>query len=494
MSTADEIKKIRIKKIEALEKSGIESYPSLSFRNCEIQKILDNFSKWSGVKKKIWIGGRVMSLRFHGGIVFVDLRDFSGNLQLVFKRGETKNFDLIEGQIDVSDFIEVKGYPFITQRGEKSLFVLEWRLLAKSLKPIPSEWYGIKDIEERFRKRYLDLILNKEVKERFVLRSKIIQSMREFFNKEDFLEVETPILQPLHGGATARPFVTKLNILDMPLYLRIAPELYLKRLIVGGFEKIYEIGRCFRNEGIDKTHNPEFTMMELYWAYQNYEGLMDFIEKLIVFILKKTFGSSKNYLMITYNNQQIDFTPPWPRKSFLDLIKEKAGVDPEKNDEKSILALLQSKGIEITDEMKKFNKWELLDEVYKKICLETIVQPTFVVHHPVALSPLAKLRKENKNEVQRFQLIAAGIEFVNGYSELNDPIDQEKRFKTQEERRKAGNEEAAPYDKDYVEALEYGMPPTAGVGIGIDRLVMLLTNAPNLKEIIFFPTLKPKKD
>jgi lysyl-tRNA synthetase class 2 len=492
MSTADQIKKLRLKKIAELTKNGELIYPSQSRKNSSIGEVLLHFEKWSKKRKKVCLAGRIMSLRFHGGIIFIDLRDGSGNIQLVFKKGETKNFENVENYFDVSDFIEVDGYPFQTQRGEKSLMVLGWGLLAKSLKPLPSEWYGLKDVEERFRKRYLDIALNKEVKNRFNLRAKIIQALREFLEKNEFIEVETPILQTLHGGALARPFKTKLNALNIPLYLRIAPELYLKRLIVGGFEKIYEIGKCFRNEGIDKTHNPEFTMMELYWAYQNYEGLMNFIEELIMFILKKTFSDSSNPLLLVYDNKTINFEPPWPRVNFLDLIKKKTNLDPNVHNEKEILAFLQSRGVEIKEEMKNQNKWELLDEVYKKICMEEIIQPTFIIHHPVALSPLAKIRQENKEETERFQLVVAGVEFVNGYSELNDPVDQAKRFKNQEQRRRAGNEEASPFDKDFIEALEYGMPPTAGVGIGIDRLVMLLTNAPSIKEVIFFPFMKNK--
>ena len=493
MSTTDRIKKLRIKKIETLKKEGKEIYPSRCFRNQTIADVLENFSHWRANKKIIWIAGRIMSMRFHGGIIFIDLRDESGLLQIVFNEKDTVDFDSLAKYIDLSDFIEIKGYPFKTQREEKSLLAKEWRIIAKSLRAIPSEWYGLKDIEERFRQRYLDLILNSEVKKRFEIRSKIIQTLREFLNKEGFLEVETPILQTLAGGATARPFKTKLNILNIPLYLRIAPELYLKRLIVGGFEKIYEIGKNFRNEGLDKTHNPEFTMMELYWAYQNYEGMMEFIEKLIVYIIKNSLPKTKTPLLINYNGQLINFESPWPRQKFIDIIKKEVDFDPLTADEKTIRAFLQIRGISITEEMKKYDRWNLLDEIYKKICLEKVIQPTFIIHHPFDLSPLAKSRVENVKETERFQLVAAGIEFVNGYSELNDPLDQTRRFKAQEMKRKAGNEEATRYDKDFIEALEYGMPPTAGVGIGIDRLIMLLTNTPSIKEVIFFPFMKNKK-
>ncbi len=316
MSTADNIKKIRLKKIKQIIKNNKEVYPSKSFKNSSIAEIFSHFDNWSQNKKEVCLAGRIMSIRSHGGITFIDLKDESGELQLVFKNQETEKYSQLDQYLDLSDFIEVKGYPFQTQKGEKSLMIKEWRLLSKSLKPVPAEWYGLKDAEERFRKRYLDLILNKEVKKRFDLRSKIIRALREFLEGEGFIEVETPILQVLSGGATARPFKTKLNALNMNLYLRIAPELYLKRLIVGGFEKIYEIGKCFRNEGIDRTHNPEFTMLELYWAYQNYEGLMKFIESLLANVLKSVFSGSKNPLLVIYDNKEINFTPPFPRIAF----------------------------------------------------------------------------------------------------------------------------------------------------------------------------------
>jgi len=306
------------------------------------------------------------------------------------------------------------------------------------------------------------------------------------------LEVETPILQSLAGGALAKPFKTKLNALKMDLYLRIAPELYLKRLIVAGFEKIYEIGKSFRNEGMDKSHNPEFTMTELYWAYQDYEGLMNFIEDLIIYLLKNALPQTQNPLLINYGGKLINFKKPWLRKNFKEIIQEHSALDIDKVEERDVLKKMKERGLEITEETKKQNKWELLDEVYKKICLPKIMQPTFVLHHPLALSPLAKIREEKADEVQRFQAVTAGIEYVNGYSELNDPLDQASRFKEQEKRRRAGNLEASRFDKDFIEALEYGMPPTAGVGIGVDRLVMLLTNAPSLKEIIFFPLMRKK--
>lgn len=494
MDTQDKIKEIRREKLKNLESLGRECYPSHSDRNVEIFVVKKNFRKWSLLKKKIIIGGRIMSRRGQGGIIFLNLRDASGNLQIVLKRDTLDDLSVAQNNLDLGDFIECEGYLFKTQRGENSLLVKKWKLLSKSLRPLPSEWYGLKDMEERFRRRYIDLILNQDVKDKFVLRSKIIQSMREFLDKTGFLEVETPILQKLHGGALARPFKTKMNALNMDLYLRIAPELYLKRLIVGGFEKIYEIGRNFRNEGVDRNHNPEFTMMELYWAYQDYEGLMGFMEDLIVFILKKAMPATKNPLLVNYNGILLNFQKPWPRRNFRDVIKEYSGLDFDESSEKEILEVMKKNNLEISEQTKKQNKAELLDEVFKKICLPKLVQPMFLIHHPAGISPLSKLRKENKGEAERFQAIFANTECINGYSELNDPQEQARIFKEQEERIKAGNEEASRFDQDYIEALEYGMPPTAGVGIGIDRLAMILTNTANIKEIILFPFMRSKEE
>ena len=494
MDTQDKIKKIRIEKLEALKKAGFDGYPAKTIRDTEIASARNNFKDWSNDKKKIVLAGRIMSMRGQGGISFIDLRDESGTIQVVLKKDTLSNFDQIAEFLDLGDFIEVKGSLFKTQRGEESLLVEDWKLLTKTLRPMPSEWYGLKDVEERFRRRYLDLIINEDVKKRLVFRSKIIQAMRDFFNSYGFLEVETPVLQTLPGGALAKPFQTKLNALDMDLYLRIAPELYLKRLIVGGFEKIFEIGKSFRNEGMDKSHNPEFTMMELYWAYQDYEGLMNMVEDLFVFILKNAFPQTKNPLLVNINGNLVNFKKPWSRVEFKELIKKYAGLDPDEAKEKDILEKMREHKIEITKEHKKQGKWELIDELYKKVCLPNLIQPTFVIHLPVSISPLAKLRVENKEEVQRFLMAIGGVESGNAFSELNDPIDQDNRFKDQEKKRESGNEEASRYDKDFVEALEYGMPPTAGIGIGIDRLVMLLTNAESIKEVIFFPFMRRKEE
>mgnify|MGYP000126620197 CR=1 FL=1 len=437
MSNLEELRKTRVQKMKNLIKAGINPYPAQVTRTLTNKEALDEFSKISRAGKKITLVGRIRSLREHGGSTFCHIEDGTAQIQVYLKRDRLgkRNYKLFLDNIDIGDFIEVRGVLFKTKKGEKTLEAFRWRILTKALLPLPEEWYGLKDVEERFRKRYLDLILNKEIKEKFRKRSEIIRKIREFLDKNGFLEVETPILQTMAGGAKARPFKTHLNALNMDLYLRIAPELYLKRLLIGGFEKIYELGRNFRNEGMDREHNPEFTMLEFYAAYWDYNQMMNFTEKLLKFLDRKTF--KKKFKKVEYSK----------------LVGRK--------DEK---------------------------EVFKKI-----KEPTFVINHPVDISPLAKKLDENPKKVARFQLIINGFEVANGFSELNDPIDQAERFRKQELERKKGDKEAHQYDRDFIEALEYGMPPAAGIGIGIDRLVVLLTNSKTLREVILFPTMKPKK-
>ncbi len=372
---------------------------------------------------------------------------------------------------------------FKTQKGEKTLEVIDYKILTKSLLPLPEKWHGLKDIEERFRKRYLDLIFNPEVKNKFELRSRIIKEIREFFDKEGFLEVETPILQPLYGGAKARPFKTHLNALDIDLYLRISPELYLKRLLVGGFEKIYEIGKCFRNEGMDRSHNPDFTILEFYWAYADYKDLMKLTEKLFSSLIKKIFGGLK----VKYEDKGIDFTPPWPRIEFTQLIKKYTRINLDEIHIEALKKQAKKMGLKAEGD-----KTEISDEIYKKFCRPKIWNPTFVIHHPLGFFPLAKQLEQNPNKTANFQLVAADLELVNAFSELNDPIEQRKRFEEQEKIFKQGFEEAQRLDEDFIEALEYGMPPAAGFGMGIDRLITLLTNSHAVREIILFPTMRGK--
>lgn len=434
-----EIKKTRLKKLARLKKSGIDPYPVQSRKTHSVEDALADFDKLCQLKTKATLLGRITAVREHGGSAFIHFEDGTGKIQAYFKKDKLeKKYRFFLDYFDVGDFIEITGALFATKKGEKTVEVSDFRMLAKSLLPLPEKWHGLQDVEERFRKRYLDLLMNPEVRKKFRLRSKIIAELRHILNGRGFLEVETPILQPIPGGALAKPFKTHLNALKMDLYLRISPELYLKRLLVGGFEKIYEIGRCFRNEGMDKHHNPDFSMLELYWAYQDRDGLMDFVESFVSDLVQRIKGSQQ----FSYEGKKIDCAPPWKRVGFKD-------IDFEKDKAK-------------------------------------IIQPTFVVDHPVEMAILAKARKDNPGQAHRFQLVVAGIEMMNGFSELNDPVEQEKRFKE-------AKIETERKDKDFLQALQYGMPPAAGLGMGLDRLAVLLTDSHALREAILFPTMRPKK-
>lgn len=443
----EDIIKERLKKLENIRKSGLSPYPSKIRRTVLIADALKNFNQLFRSQKNIFIAGRVFGARTMGNIVFCDLRDESGKIQAVFKKDNLKNFALFKENLDIGDFISVGGNLFKTKTGEKSVEVKSAEIIAKGLRPLPSQWHGLKDIEERFRKRYLDVILNPEVKEKLVKRFEIIAYLRQKLNEEGFLEVETPILQPIPGGALARPFTTHHNALNCDFYLRIAPELYLKRLLVAGFEKIYELGRVFRNEGIDSSHNPEFTMLELYWAYIDWEGLMKFTERLL-----KKFIKGK-----------------WEKMTYEEAIRKYA--------DKNLKEIMP----------------EEMDEIFKKEARPKIIKPTFITHYPKSISPLAKSCRDNPELTERFQLIADGMEIVNGFSELNDPIEQRKRMEEQEEKYRKGDKEASRLDEDFLEAMEYGMPPAAGLGIGVDRLAALIAKSHNIKEVIIFPTLRPKE-
>lgn len=483
-----DIKKYRIKKLKNIIESGINPYPSNVKRTHLISEVLSSFEE---LKKflQITLVGRLTAKREHGGSAFGDLEDYLGKIQVYFKKdilGEDYTYFL--ENIDIGDFLQVTGQLFLTKKGQKTLEVREFKIITKAINPLPTQWYGLADIEERYRKRYLDLIMNKEVRSIFETRSKIIMAIRKFLNSDGFIEVETPIFQALYGGATAKPFKTKLNALNLNLYLRIAPELYLKRLIIGGFEKIYEIGKNFRNEGMDRTHNPEFTMLELYVAYKDYHYLMTFTEKMFLNIIRSVFEKDQ----IKFNDISIDFSHlPWPRIEFETLINNELGEDYRKISLEDLKNKFKILGIKADTKILK-NKIKMVDEVFKKLAAPKLINPTFVINHPVEISPLAKEIEIDKSRVERFQLIVGGLEIVNAFSELNNPSEQEKRFKEQEKMKKSGDSEAQNYDKDFIEALEYGMPPTAGLGIGIDRLVMLLTNSKNIRDVLLFPTMKPK--
>ncbi len=439
---------------ERLKTRKPEYYPARVKRTHLISDAVKNFGSLAKQKKTIWITGRIMGLRTQGGLMFWDVQDGGGpstrlgtnKIQAVVKKDNLANFSELKNNINLGDFVGVAGPLFKTQSGEKSLEVKNAQIIVKSLRPLPSVWHGLKDVEERFRKRYLDILLNPEVKEKIIQRSQIVEYLRTALIQEGFLEVETPILQPIPGGAKARPFVTHYNALDADFYLRIAPELYLKRLLVSGFEKIFEIGRNFRNEGLDRDHNPEFTMLELYWAYQDYKSLLKFIEKIL-----KNFISAK-----------------WEKTTFASIFKKHSG-----RDYKSV-------------------KPAELDEVFNHKIRPKIIKPTVILDYPESVMPLAKLKTDDPALTESFQLIVNGAEIVKGFSELNDPVIQRQQMERQEKNFRADNEVFSRLDKDFLEALEYGMPPAAGLGIGIDRLAALAAHTHSVKEIIIFPTLRPK--
>lgn len=482
-----DIRENRLKKLKKLERAGMVAFPATTKRTHSIEEVLFDFNKLERAKKQLTLAGRIRFLRQHGKATFLDIQDGTGKIQAYLKEdrlGEA-GYKFFLDNFDIGDFIEVRGVPFKTKKREKTVEVADFKMLAKSLLPLPEKWHGLKDIEERFRKRYLDLIFNPEIKKKFETRSKIIKEIREFLEKEGFLEVETPILQPIYGGATARPFKTHLNALDIDLYLRIAPELYLKRLLVGGFEKVYEIAKCFRNEGVDRQHNPDFTMLEFYWAYADYKDLMKLTEQMFEVLLKKIFDKLK----VKYEGKEIDFKTPWPRIEFSQIFRKYTKINLEEIHPKALKKKAEVLGVKIPPGAKKA---EIADEIYKKFCRPKIWNPTFLIHHPAEAKPLAKTLEKNPSKSANFQLVVAGWELVNAYSELNDPILQRKRFKEQEKLFKEGFEEAQRIDEDFLEALEYGMPPAAGFGLGIDRLVALLTNSHSLREVILFPTMRPR--
>ena len=475
------IQKNRLKKLAAIKKAGINPYPTKSAKTHKIRDVLTYFTKLAGDKTKVVLCGRLRSIREHGGLTFFNFDDGTGILQALLSRDKIgeKKYQFFSDSFDIGDFIEVSGVLFTTKRGEKTVEVTDFRILAKSLLPLPEKWHGLQDVEERFRKRYLDLIMNPEVRRKFIIRSNILKELRKILWANGFLEVETPILQPIPGGALAKPFKTHLNALKLDLYLRVAPELYLKRLLVGGFEKIYEIGRCFRNEGMDAFHNPDFTMLELYWAYQDRDGLMEFVEETMLELLKN-LGRANN--QIEYQDNQIDFKIPWKRSTFREIVREYCQIDIEKASQESLKKKLNSLGVKVE---KGAPKCQLVDELYKKVCQPKLIQPTFMIDHPIEMAVLAKAKEQDPRYADRFQLIVGGIEMINGFSELNDPQEQRKRFE-------ANNIARERRDKDFLEALEYGMPPAAGLGIGIDRLVSLLTDSHSLREAILFPTMRPQ--
>jgi lysyl-tRNA synthetase, class II len=467
----EEIRQNRLHKLALLRNAGIDPYPADTKRTHTIQELITSFDSLKKTRENISIAGRVRAMRSHGGSTFFDIEDGTGHMQTYMKADLTGKdvYDFFLSVIDVGDFIEVAGTVFVTKKDEQTVEIADWRMLAKSILPLPEKWHGLQDTEERFRKRYLDLIMNEEVRSRFRVRSRIVTAMREFFDNEQFLEIETPMLHSIAGGALAQPFRTHHKALDIDLYLRVAPELYLKRLLVGGVERIYEIGKNFRNEGIDATHNPEFTTIEHYAAYWNEEDLIQFLERCFLHIARAV-------------GETTIFTGSFARLPLGEALQIYAGIDDyESETEETLTARAKERGAEISAEM---SKGKIVDEIFKKICRPKISMPTFITNHPKDISPLAKSRAENTSEVRRLQLIVNGLELTNGFAELNDPIDQRARLEAQQKLRAKGDTEMHEMDEDFIEALEYGMPPAAGNAISIDRLTMLFTNTQNIREVI----------
>ncbi|QYH38820.1 lysine--tRNA ligase [Algoriphagus sp. NBT04N3] len=492
----------RRKDREELMQLGINPYPAEAFPiNVTSEDIHKNYENHKTDYKDISIAGRLMTKRIMGSASFAEIQDSTGRLQIYVRRddicpGEDKTLynSVFKKLLGIGDFIGVKGYIFTTQTGEISLHVTELKVLSKSVKPLPvvkrdeegNVYDGFTDPEMRYRQRYVDLTVNPEVKQTFITRSKIISTMRRYFDDHGWLEVETPILQAVHGGAAARPFQTHHNTLDMPLFLRIANELYLKRLIVGGFDGVYEFGKMFRNEGMDRTHNPEFTSMEIYVAYKDYIWMMEMVEDLLEKVTLAIHGDTK----VKVGEKEIDFAGPYRRLTMYDSIKEYAGIDVSKMGEEELRKVCTELGIEVDDSM---GKGKLIDEIFGEKVEEHLVQPTYITDYPIEMTPLAKKHRTEPGLVERFELFVNGKEIANAYTELNDPIDQRERFEDQLKLAERGDDEAMAMDEDFLRSLEYGMPPTSGLGIGIDRLTMLLTNKTTIQEVLFFPQMRPEK-
>jgi lysyl-tRNA synthetase class 2 len=480
----------RFQKNEALRAMGINPYPAGYRRDLSVSEVqarfgamdADALEKEKGVYR---VAGRIMALRSFGKAAFIHIQDGTGRLQAYIREDNVsekafKGFKLV----DIGDCIGLTGTLFRTRTGELTVMASDLTLLSKSLRPLPEKWHGLTDVETRYRQRYVDLMVNEHVREVFLLRSRIIQAIREFFIERGFLEVETPMMQPIPGGATARPFETYHNALGMTLYLRVAPELYLKRLVIGGFERVFEINRNFRNEGISVKHNPEFTMLEFYMAYATYEELMDLTEALFNDLLDRIFGRA----VIEYQGQEIDFTPPWPRVPLFDALREWGGVEGAVfKDREEAVRFAEKRQIHIS---KGDSLGKILTKLFEQLVEAHLVQPTFVVGYPADVSPLSRRNDESPDITDRFELFIGGKEIANAFTELNDPIDQRERFEHQVALREAGDQEAQFMDEDYLRALEYGMPPTAGEGIGIDRVVMLLTDSPSIRDVILFPHMR----
>jgi lysyl-tRNA synthetase class 2 len=492
---------IRRNSLQKLRELGIDPYPAAEYKiNATSNEIKQNFSPEKKNFQEVVLAGRIMSFRIMGKASFAELQDHTGRIQIYVNRDEicpgddkTLYNDVFKKLLDIGDIIGVKGFVFITQTGETSIHAKEFTVLNKSLRPLPvvkekegKTFDAFTDPEQRYRQRYVDLIVNPQVKDVFMKRTKIVNTMRQMFNEYGYFEVETPILQPIPGGATARPFITHHNSLNMPLYLRIANELYLKRLIVGGFEGVYEFGKDFRNEGMDRTHNPEFTVMEIYVAYKDYKWMMGFTEEICERVAMALHGKTQ----VQVGENLIDFKTPYPRVTMTEAIKTHTGYDISGKNESELREICNKLGIETDPSM---GKGKLIDEIFGEKCEHNYIQPTFITDYPIEMSPLTKKHRENPELTERFELMVNGKELANAYSELNDPIDQRERFEDQLKLSEKGDDEAMFIDQDFLRALEYGMPPTSGMGIGIDRLTMFMTNSSSIQDVLFFPQMKPEK-
>ncbi len=479
---------LRRKKVRTLRDAGYDLYPAKVGRTHSLTQLRNDFAKLEKASQRLVVVGRVMTLRTHGGISFATIRDGSGDFQIAFQENVLGTKYTATDDLDLGDFIEVGGTAFTTKRGEPSVSAQDFRIISKALRPLPEKWHGLKDPEERYRKRYLDMLTNPETREKLLKRATLVRVLREELHAEGFSEIENPVLELAASGAAAKPFSTHIDAYDLDLYLRIAVgELWQKRSLVGGFEKIYEIGRAFRNEGVDYSHNPDFTMLEYYWAYADYEDNISLHERMIPAVVKKTAGTLK----VTYGDDEIDFTPPYPRITFADAIKESSGIDISKTpDADSLASAISAAGYEAE---KGASYAKLLDDLFKDSYRAGAIQPVFVTHYPSILKPLAKKSPDFPGTAEMFQLIVATVELSNSYTELNDPEDQRARFEEQAEMAAAGDPEAMQIDTEYIEALEYGMPPATGTGIGIDRFAALLTDSHSIREVTAYPLMKPRK-
>ena len=487
-SQFSEQESLRREKLVKLQEEGKDPFDVYKVKRTHSSKqVKDNFEELEG--KEVTVAGRIMSKRGQGKVVFSDIYDRDGKIQLFIKIDEVGEEALKQYKTnDLGDWVAATGEVFKTKTGEVSVKVKTVELISKSLKPLPEKWHGLKDPDLRYRQREVDIITNPEVKDTFIKRSQIISGIRTFLDNRGFLEVETPTLATIAGGASARPFITHHNTLDLDMFLRIAPELYLKRCIVDGFEKVYELGRTFRNEGMSVRHNPEFTMIELYQAFADYNDMMELTENMVAEVCKKVNGTTK----VTYQGAEIDFMPPWRRITMVDAVKEYAGVDyNEFKSDADAQAVAKEKNLEFSKPLNTVTKGEVLNALYEEFCEEHMIQPTFIIDYPVEISPLTKKKRGNEMFTERFEGFVFGRELCNAYSELNDPIVQRERFAQQEKERELGDDEAYMIDEEFMSALETGMPPTGGLGIGIDRLIMFLTDSASIRDVILFPTMKP---